>query len=157
MSATKEQIGDEDIPIPIETKSSGLRLISETALNDLHTRITAAERERDAYRKASVEDYAKRNAAEAERDAALARCAELEAKMQGTGWISVDERLPKEGICVLVAFNDTFRKCEVAYLSTNLSTNSGKIWKGGKYWLYESATHWMPLPEPPILGEKKED
>jgi hypothetical protein len=47
--------------------------------------LSTAERERDAYRKASVEDYSKRNAAEAERDAALAQVAELEARLRGAG------------------------------------------------------------------------
>ena len=49
-------------------------------------------------------------------------------------WISVKDRLPEDGIKVLVAYN-------TGYVTT------GRQWFGK--WNGEGITHWMPLPPAP--------
>jgi hypothetical protein len=76
-------------------------------------------------------------------------------------WISVKDKLPKEGSQVLVVWTITFLDIveqfrEVAYFYTNRIT--------GKWYFEHSCpdgqikitnvTHWMPLPPPPA-GEEK--
>lgn len=61
-------------------------------------------------------------------------------------WISVDERLPEQGVPVLVyknRYSEAYGNMETAYFE------NGR-WRGS---CGEFITHWMPLPEPP----RKED
>lgn len=56
-------------------------------------------------------------------------------------WISVDDRLPEKGKTVLCVFDD-------GYIATASIEFDGE-WG---LWVNSGAiTHWMPLPEPPIL------
>lgn len=58
-------------------------------------------------------------------------------------WISVDERLPKEGVRVLVWLKGD----GIKYTSIDTDRLSLKKWvRWGKL-----VTHWMPLPEPPKM------
>jgi len=60
------------------------------------------------------------------------------------GWISVDERLPKEGVDVLVTLK----------IGDRVSVDTDRIYSG-RWFGYSSmrgvsyVTHWMPFPEPP--------
>ena len=65
-------------------------------------------------------------------------------------WISVKERLPDEGVEVLVYccyFKDNCSQ-EIASLD---SYGGIQYWdlEGRQYLEMEDVTHWMPLPEPP--------
>lgn len=69
-----------------------------------------------------------------------------EVKRLQNKWISVDERLPEPGICVLAIEIDLG-------IITAYKKHNGKFWIGYRA---DSAggslcevTHWMPLPEPP--------
>lgn len=62
-----------------------------------------------------------------------------------SGWISVEEGLPKQGVPVLVYKNrnsDAYGNMETAYF------DNGR-WRGA---CGEFITHWMPLPEAPKGG-----
>lgn len=60
-------------------------------------------------------------------------------------WISVEDRLPIDGVRVLTA-------CDDGLVRLNIS-------KGGfpavvnRQRRFSEATHWMPLPEPPVMQE----
>ena len=59
-------------------------------------------------------------------------------------WIPVEERLPEEGIEVLVSVDENSDDCGYHVC----------LYRGGEYVRSESGyifgvTHWMPLPEPP--------
>lgn len=65
------------------------------------------------------------------------------------GWISVDERLPKEGVDVLVTLK----------IGDRVSVDTDRIYSG-RWFGYSPmrgvsyVTHWMPFPEPPKEGGK---
>ena len=84
-------------------------------------------------------------------DALNARIAELEAARR---WIPVSERLPEDRVTILAAFNNR----EI------LTAKYYKYYEGfgsvENYWRIEgwhsgNVTHWMPLPEPPIVYGKE--
>ena len=80
--------------------------------------------------------------AERERDALKAQVAELEAKLQGAGWINVDsDKRPPEDYSLLVVVDNKYKMFA--------------RYKNG-VWTREGVTHWMPLPEPPSIVGKKE-
>ena len=59
------------------------------------------------------------------------------------GWISVSERLPEEGVTVLIYTIDGETK--EAHLSGYLD-----LWSDNEdVYRYDDITHWIPLPEPP--------
>ena len=59
------------------------------------------------------------------------------------GWISVKDRLPEEGVDVLVWETQGFAYCDMLKSGVwNIGADEGAI-----------ISHWMPLPEPP-KGEK---
>lgn len=68
-------------------------------------------------------------------------------------WISVDDRLPENTMCVLVTDGENM---EIT------SCRDGE-WEyhdgyGNHYELYGGITHWMPLPTPPLyLNKERED
>lgn len=57
-------------------------------------------------------------------------------------WISVNDRLPKNGQSVLTYKNGT---CDIM---TYEAQRNGWI-SGSWFWSMAVATHWMPLPQPP--------
>lgn len=72
-------------------------------------------------------------------DSELERIAELESQLPK--WISVKERVPKEGELVLTMRPKAFRyKMDVIAWNFDYYSND--------------ATHWMPLPPPPTTEEK---
>ena len=80
-----------------------------------------------------------------------ARIAELEAAQR---WIPVSERLPEDRVTILAAFNNR----EI------LTAKYYKYYEGfgsvENYWRIEgwhsgNVTHWMPLPQPPIVYGKE--
>lgn len=74
---------------------------------------------------------------------ALAYIRELEAKVPN--WISVEDKLPEKGVDVLYV-----SKCDGRI---HLGRWRNKTDRGAIYFMngnrMETATHWMPLPEPP--------
>lgn len=67
------------------------------------------------------------------------------------GWISVKDRLPEDGIEVIVRF-----ECEIGDYICTAWHDKGRWTDGGIEWPDENATHWMmipPLPEPPKEAE----
>ena len=56
-------------------------------------------------------------------------------------WISVEERLPEESACYLVNIVDHFGLDFVTF--THYTKRYG--------WGVPDVTHWMPLPEPPMM------
>lgn len=58
-------------------------------------------------------------------------------------WISVDERLPEEGILVIVC--DKNAKDAASFISFYF--HERKVWSFCGMTFHP--THWMPLPEPP--------
>lgn len=71
-------------------------------------------------------------------------------------WISVKDRLPEEGVLVLVAFDVDFGLGETRTVDTAMRQES--VFCGGGLDNYLAfpcevdVTHWMPLPEPPKEG-----
>ena len=67
----------------------------------------------------------------------------LTAKAMENKWISVDERLPEENVRVLVWLKDDVQR----YTHIDTDRRLHAIWvRWG-----ENVTHWMPLPEPPMM------
>lgn len=60
-------------------------------------------------------------------------------------WISVKDRLPKEGVKVLACYKG-------AYLE--ICKCSEGVWVNRFGSDYTGVTHWMPLPEPPKENEE---
>lgn len=65
----------------------------------------------------------------------------LTAKALAPEWISVDERLPEESACYLVNIVNHFGLDFVTF------THYTKCYG----WGIPDVTHWMPLPEPPMM------
>ena len=64
-------------------------------------------------------------------------------------WISVKDRLPKDGIPVLAFVFDTI---EVGYIETLTTDDYEFHWIGDHNYIdkgHRAITHWMPLPKPP--------
>lgn len=71
---------------------------------------------------------------------------EKEGYRKQSEWISVDERLPKEGVDVLVALK-FFDRVSV---DTD-RIHSGRWFGYGPLRGVQYVTHWMPFPEPPKM------
>ncbi|OOF50706.1 hypothetical protein BKK52_00735 [Rodentibacter trehalosifermentans] len=65
---------------------------------------------------------------------------------ENNGWISVIDRLPEEGVDVIV-YSDYAKAVFVAWLSCE--DNTCFTDENGDYGLIDEITHWQPLPEPP--------
>ena len=77
-----------------------------------------------------------------------ARIAELEAAQR---WIPVSERLPEIGVRVLF-YNSFITNIHKGWLSCDEWVSEiGVFYNGDKL---KRITHWMPLPEPPIVYGK---
>ena len=75
------------------------------------------------------------------------------ALLKAHEWISVKDRLPEEGVLVLVAFDVDFGLGETRQVDTAMR-QEGVFCGGGldNYLAFPcevDVTHWMPLPEPP--------
>lgn len=66
-----------------------------------------------------------------------------DAAQIGNGWIPVAERLPSEGVLVLVCYQSDVEGRLVRTLLWLHASASG-VWHGDT-----PVTHWQPLPEPP--------
>lgn len=74
--------------------------------------------------------------------------AEIKRLHEGQRWIPVDEKLPDEDIKVLVAVDENiqicFRSCGWWWTVADVDAHS------------VNATHWMPLPKPPVMEKGHE-
>ena len=75
--------------------------------------------------------------------ATIAECLYHEGYCKQNEWISVDERLPKELTHIIVCDEDG-TVGEALYLSANSFE-----WLSSEELAF--VTHWMPLPEPPMM------
>ncbi len=68
------------------------------------------------------------------------------------GWISVEDRLPEEGVEVMAKIDDS-DGCR----NEQSLTRQGTLWffPDMSMYVYYTPTHWMPLPEPPVDTEEK--
>jgi len=64
-------------------------------------------------------------------------------------WISVKDRLPKKGECVLCFYDSQLHKHIDPFGRSNRIVTRELIAENGMEWANEGVTHWMPLPEPP--------
>ena len=86
----------------------------------------------------------------------LVRIAELEAA--APKWIPVTERLPEDNTPVLVLLSGEVHVGELIWEHPSFEDNykAFRYWDDayddGKCWEWHDITHWMPLPEPPLLG-----
>ena len=64
--------------------------------------------------------------------------------MTDNRWISVEERLPEDGVDVLIYDRENLE----APISS-ASHRSGRGWVCDLELYFDGPTHWMPLPEPP--------
>ena len=83
----------------------------------------------------------------AEKQVLMRRVRELESEnarlKDAQRWIPVSERLPEDMQRVLIVINGDFERPSIGlYLSLF-----------GRDGFYGTATHWMPLPEPPEVTE----
>lgn len=71
-------------------------------------------------------------------------------------WISVKERLPdKPGYYLTFAHGKTGGYCHVHYHYPNDLYKKVPFAIGENHPAYYPPTHWMPLPQPPMLGNKQ--
>lgn len=63
------------------------------------------------------------------------------------GWISVKDRMPEEGVEVLIYGN--------IYFANRKSIDIDYVGKSGDFFYFDKGkvTHWQPLPEPPESAE----
>lgn len=68
-------------------------------------------------------------------------------------WISVKDRLPNDGVSVLVTVDLKHRKFVGVFFHHKHPLHDEKKWISESQpdydYGYENVTHWMPLPEPP--------
>jgi hypothetical protein len=65
------------------------------------------------------------------------------------GWISVDERLPEESCeCLAASRNGVIYLLQYSYRYKAFNATDDD---GGDKWKLGDFTHWMPLPEPPVM------
>jgi hypothetical protein len=62
-----------------------------------------------------------------------------EQKQRADGWISVDDRTPREGQRVLTTYVGVYDYDVVTFWRDNVNDHYG----------HQPATHWKPLPAPP--------
>jgi len=82
------------------------------------------------------------------------RIAELEAERR---WIPVSERLPEDGVAVLVAFTENPKDIDILtakYYKHYAGFGGLDNWWNIEGWHTGNVTHWIPLPEPPIMYGK---
>lgn len=75
-----------------------------------------------------------------------------------TDWISVEERMPKPEVSVLIATVDD--GLSIAFWCSYIewwyeSPGHGKDPLDGDYYIAEDVTHWMPLPDPPSCADQQ--
>jgi len=99
---------------------------------------------------------------DAARDALKAQVAELEARLQGAGWISVKERLPEKetescSVDCIICEEDGYQTLAYRYYG-KLNEDNDNVWydRVCRRNITGTVTHWMPLPEPPAIVGKKE-
>ena len=78
--------------------------------------------------------------------------ADIEELLKEREWISVKDRMPENGVLVLVAYAVTYGRQTVIMVNTAMHQSYGFC--GGGYDNFRSicnaeVTHWMPLPKPP--------
>ena len=72
-------------------------------------------------------------------------------------WIPVGDRLPEEGVDVLVCESSfVHMKTGETHQLLNLASLTNGCWSSSDEGMTLSVTHWMPLPEPPAHGEATE-
>ncbi len=69
--------------------------------------------------------------------------------MREDDWISVDERLPENDVCVLVRDSFLPGLDEVSLSTARLWNGYWIDYRGDKHVYAKSVTHWQPLPPPP--------
>jgi hypothetical protein len=79
-------------------------------------------------------------------DLLIALLTAIDALEQGNGWISVKDRMPEDGVEVLV-YGDIYLNRKGADVDF--------VDKSGNFFYYDEGevTHWRPLPEPPESAE----
>lgn len=75
-------------------------------------------------------------------DKALFAAADMLEQDAKTGWISVKDRLPKDGTPVIVLCRHASHPGEW-YLATEFTTQKSHMWHDG------TARYWFPFPKPP--------
>ena len=81
------------------------------------------------------------------------RIAELEEAQR---WIPVSDRLPEDGVAVLVAFTENPKDIDILtakYYKHYAGFGGLDNWWNIEGWHTGNVTHWMPLPEPPEVTE----
>ena len=175
---TKEQIDVLKMAVDYYSKRYGDNKPAN-GLRAILSALSTAEKNNADWQEYNAELLHRAETAERERDALKAQVAELEARMQSAGWISVEERLPKSGKFVLANVDELSTPIRAFYAAPNSVEGSCEdeisIFdeEADCYWLpvgwYETneyeevswfvhgkVTHWMPLPEPPAIVGKKE-
>lgn len=65
-------------------------------------------------------------------------------------WISVNDKLPEEGQCVLIYQNNPWEKdYNILVLKYEYGAFRDVDYEDKEYGIYELVTHWMPLPKKP--------
>lgn len=65
-------------------------------------------------------------------------------------WIPVKEKLPEEGVVVLVFSEGEPIRTDFLVMC------SSPLWGNTLTWSHNEVTHWMPLPKPPRKDDKEE-
>ena len=71
------------------------------------------------------------------------------AELEGDGWVSVDDRLPEDGVLILYYF-------EITGISVGKYDSETNTFYGKLGFLCGDVTHWQPLPKPPAMKAQDE-
>ena len=155
------------LPECLDIPCQNLELIAKS-VRALKSALSTAERERDALKarcaelgkagdgmREGVDEDQYPNETEAwdsAMTALMAQVAELEARLQGAGWISIKDNKPEYPGEYLMYDDDIGNQsiCTVKW--------TGKLWTttNPAAFAVVVVTHWMQLPEPPAIVGKKE-
>ena len=75
-------------------------------------------------------------------------CRNIKIECQSCKWISVNDRLPIPGECVLFYGRHELQMQPRIYMARYFNENDEGVWDENGYDILDY-THWMPLPEPP--------